>query len=147
MRLTFRDSIGADRSVITDLLKRVKLPTESLDTGTTAFSIAEEDRKIVGTGGFEFYGTDALLRSVAVPPELQKRRIGDRLVDYMIAFARLKGVKRIVLLTETAEKFFAKKGFKVVDRSSIENEAMKQSSEFTYACPTSAVCMMLELKE
>ncbi len=145
MEMAFREAVGSDRAFIEDLLKRVKLPVESVGSSTTTFYIGSENQSPVAVAGFEFYGNDALLRSVAIRPDLQRAGIGDRLTDWMIASAKRRGIKRIVLLTETAEKFFAKKGFKVVDRSSINNDSMKQSSEFTFACPTSAVCMALSL--
>jgi amino-acid N-acetyltransferase len=135
----------SDRKIIRQLLAAVNLPTESVETGTTTFYLASRSGNVVGIAGFEFYGKDVLLRSVAVPPQLQKQGIGKRIVDFMLSTARERHINRVVLLTETAETFFKKKGFHVVDRSSIDNDSMRQSSEFTVACPTSAVCMMLHL--
>ncbi len=141
----FRRAAEADRETIRDLLTLVKLPTESLEKNSSTFYVGQTDKSIDVVAAYEYYERDALLRSVAVRPELQKRGLGDSIVDFMISTARAQGIRRIVLLTETAQLFFEKKGFKVVDRSSIVNEPMKRSSEFTYACPTSAVCMMLNL--
>ncbi len=141
-----RKASDADRNTIQKLLETVNLPTESVDSGATTFYIAEENRSVIGVAGFEFYGKDALLRSVAVPPRLQKKGIGERIVDSMIATAREHHFKRIVLLTETAEGFFKRKGFTVVDRTGIHNDALQRSSEFTTACPTSAICMELILR-
>ena len=126
-------------------LREVKLPTESVDTGTTTFYVGIENGDVVGIAGFEFYGDDALLRSVAVRPNVQSRGIGSKIVDHMLTVARQRKIHRVVLLTETAQKFFERKGFKVVTRSSITNGPMQQSTEFTVACPTSAVCMVLDL--
>jgi len=61
--------------------------------------------------GFEYYGEDALLRSVAVPTSLQKKQIGFTISRLDAITGKAKGIKRIVLLTETASMFFAKKGF------------------------------------
>lgn len=140
-----RKAGDADRNTIRQLLETVNLPTESVDGGATTFYISDKNGTVNGIAGFEFYGKDALLRSVAVPPELQKQGIGERIVDFMISIARDRNVHRIVLLTETAQKFFEKKGFKVIDRSLINNKALRQSSEFTFACPKSAVCMVMNL--
>jgi amino-acid N-acetyltransferase len=76
---------------------------------------------------------------------MQKKRIGSQMVDWMLSLAKQKNLKKIVLLTETASKFFAKKGFMTVDRSVIINPAMKKSSQFGGGCCSSAACMMLEL--
>ena len=144
--LKLRKAVRSDSIQIRQLLEKVKLPTESLDNGDTSFFVAEDDGTLAGIAGFEFYGKDALLRSVAIPPELQNRGIGDRIVNSMVSIAQERHLKRIVLLTETAERFFRKKGFKVIDRSSINNDPMSQSSEFSFACPSTAVCMVLQLK-
>ncbi len=145
VEMKFRNALGSDKETVRKLLGDVKLPTESLDTGTTTFYVAIEQNGVVGIAGFEFYGDDALLRSVAVRPGLQSRGTGSTIVDHMLAVAKQRNIRRIILLTETAQKFFERKGFKVVDRSSITNASMQQSTEFTVACPKSAVCMVLNL--
>jgi N-acetylglutamate synthase-like GNAT family acetyltransferase len=143
--LTYRRATEKDTAAIRSLLESQKLPTETVGTTTTDFYLAVENDSIVGVAGFEYYGEDVLLRSVAVPASLQKKRIGSRLMDWMIALAKQRSIKRIVLLTETASKFFAKKGFAVIDRSSITNAAMKQSSQFGGGCCSSAACMKLDI--
>ncbi len=146
MSTKFREAVKRDHNAIQSLLERTKLPTEAVDSGAAAFYVGESDGIIVGAAGFEFYGNDALLRSVAVEPSAQRRGLGSEIVDFMVDLARQKKLRNVVLLTETAKGFFAKKNFQVIDRSSVENEAMKQSPEFTYACPKSAVCMILGLR-
>jgi amino-acid N-acetyltransferase len=145
MEISYRKSKASETSAIRSLLEESKLPTESVGKNTTEFFVAESAGRIVGIAGFEFYGTDALLRSVAIPADLQNKGIGSEIVDWMLAQAKTRGTKRIFLLTDTAQKFFEHKGFKLTDRSSIRNEAMTSSSEFAHACPVSAVCMKLDL--
>lgn len=146
MDVNFRKADDSERRKIRELLETVELPAESVESGTTTFYIAEENGSVAGIAGFEFYGKDALLRSVAVRPKLQKKGIGGRIVDSMISVARDRHMSRMVLLTETAQKFFERKGFTVIDRATIDNDALKQSSEFTVACPKSAVCMVFNLR-
>jgi amino-acid N-acetyltransferase len=145
VQIKMRRAVEEDRDAICGLLKQVKLPTGSIDTKNALFFVGEIDGRIAAMAGFEFYGSDALLRSVAVRPELQRKGLGDQVADFMITAACVRHVRRIVLLTETAQAFFERKGFRVVDRSSIVNDEMKRSSEFTFACPVSAVCMILDL--
>ena len=145
MNISYRQAIEKDTEAIRSLLKSHNLPTETVGTTMTEFYLAVENEAIVGGAGFEYYNEDVLLRSVAVPTTMQKKRIGSKLVDWMISLAKQKGVKRIVLLTETASKFFSKKGFMAVDRSSIKNEPMKKSSQFGSCCCSSALCMKLNL--
>jgi amino-acid N-acetyltransferase len=145
MNISYRQAVESDTETIRIILESQKLPTESVGTGITEFYLANDNAAIVGIAGYEYYGEDALLRSVAVPTSLQNKGIGSQIVDWMIALAKQKGIKRIILLTETAAIFFAKKGFTTVDRSTIINAALKQSSQFGGCCCSSAICMMLEL--
>jgi amino-acid N-acetyltransferase len=145
MTLSYRQATEQDAPALRLLLESQKLPTETVGTMITDFYLAMEHEAIVGMAGFEYYGEDALLRSVAVPTSCQRKQIGSQLVDWMISQAKQKGLKRIVLLTETASKFFARKGFTIIDRSSIKNEALKKSSQFCGGCCSSAACMKLDL--
>ncbi len=147
MDIEIRRATLEDGDLIFTLLKEAKLPTADVNGNVTLFYVAREKGKAVGIAGFEFYGNDALLRSVAVQPGSQRNGIGSQIVDMMLDEARKKGIRSVVLLTETAKDFFLKKGFGIVDRSAIDNDGMKQSSEFTYTCPTSAVCMRTMLAQ
>lgn len=145
MKIDLRRSRPEDKEKIRKLLNATKLPAESVDTNATIFYIALHDGEVVGMAGFEFYGSDALLRSVAVPIEMQRRGIGSMIVDFMLEEAAKSKVENVILLTETAKDFFLKKGFTAVERSAITNKDMKNSSEFAQVCPESAVCMVKEL--
>lgn len=147
MDISYHKANAGDTDDIRSLLEKSNLPTESLGKNTTEFFIGESAGRIAGIAGFEFYGSDALLRSVAIPADLRSKGIGSGLIDWMLTQAKSRGAKRIVLLTNTAQKFFERKGFAVTDRSILHNEAMTSSSEFTHACPVSAVCMTLELRQ
>jgi amino-acid N-acetyltransferase len=109
MNISYHRAVESDTGTIRSILVSQKLPTESVGTGITEFYLAIHDIIIVGIAGYEYYGKDVLLRSVAVPASLQNKGIGSQIVDWMIALAKQKGIKRIVLLTETAAMFFAKK--------------------------------------
>lgn len=146
MKIDLRTARDEDNEAIRGLLLETKLPTESIRNGATSFYMAEDGGRLLGIAGFEDYGDDALLRSVAIRPGLQRQGIGSAIVDRMLEEARKKVIRRVILLTETAKEFFLKKGFAVVDRSEINNEDLRKSTEFTYACPASAVCMVMEMK-
>jgi amino-acid N-acetyltransferase len=145
MTISYRQATEKDDVAIHSLLESQKLPTETVGTTKTDFYLAVDNKSIVGIAGFEYYGEDALLRSVAVPTSLQKKHIGSQLVDWMLSIAKQKGLKRIVLLTETASKFFEKKGFVIIERSAIINETLKKSSQFCGVCCSSATSMKLDL--
>jgi len=143
--LEFRRATPADNGTIRRLLESWKLPAESVGTKVTDFYVAVHTGAIVGVAGFEYYGEDVLLRSVAVASPFQRHQVGSRMVDWMIALAKQKNKKRIVLLTETASNFFSRKGFEIVDRVSLGNEALMRSSQFSGGCCSSAACMVLDL--
>jgi amino-acid N-acetyltransferase len=145
MNISFRRAIKSETDTIRSILESHRLPTESVGTDSTEFFVAIHNAGIVGIAGYEYYGDDVLLRSVVVPASQQNKGIGSQIVDWMIALAKQKEIKRIILLTETATKFFTKKGFATVDRSTITNDALKKSSQFGGCCCNSAVCMMLSL--
>ena len=146
MKTSYRKAIEIDEQQIRALLEEAQLHTESLGGTITEFFLAEQNGVIVGVAGFEYYGDDALLRSVAIQSNQRNKGTGSALVDWMLSRAKERDIKRVVLLTNTARKFFEKKGFVVVDRSLIANEAMKKCSEFAYLCSASSTTMMMNLK-
>jgi len=50
------------------------------------------------------------------------------------------GISDMYLLTETADKYFSKKGYHPINRDEVPTE-VKASSEFSYVCPVSAIVM------
>jgi amino-acid N-acetyltransferase len=145
MKTSYRKATKIDEPQIRALLEEAQLHTESLGGTITEFFVAEQDGVIIGVAGFEYYGDDALLRSVAIQSNCRNNGTGSAMIDWMLARAKERHIKKIVLLTNTARKFFEKKGFVVVDRSLITNEAMKKSSEFAYLCSPSSTIMMMTL--
>jgi amino-acid N-acetyltransferase len=145
MKTSYRKATEIDEPHIRALLEEARLHTESLGGTITEFFLAEEDGVIIGVAGFEYYGDDALLRSVAVQSANRNKGTGSAMIDWMISRAKEKHLKRLVLLTNTAKRFFEKKGFSVIDRSMITNEAMKNCSEFAYLCSPSSTVMMMNL--
>jgi amino-acid N-acetyltransferase len=145
MKTSYRKATEIDEPHIRALLEEARLHTESLGGTVTEFFLAEQDGVIIGVAGFEYYGDDALLRSVAVLANQRNNGTGSALVDWMLSRAKEHRIKRVVLLTDTARNFFEKKGFTVVHRSLIDNEAMMKCSEFAYLCSASTTTMILNL--
>jgi amino-acid N-acetyltransferase len=134
----------SDFETVLNILGRCELPNNDLDPGKMiSFILAKEDNNTIACIGLETYGEDGLLRSLAVDNNYRRFGIGSTLTDRLIAFAIQRGVKKLHLLTNTAETFFAKKGFHKTDRS-LAPSKISQSSEFSYLCPSSAVYMVLE---
>lgn len=141
-----REAQQTDLDAVLALLKQEDLPTEGVAEHLTRFLVAEDAAgAFLGAIGLEYYGGDtALLRSAVVDPSCRSKGIGWALFEGLLENARGLRLKRLVLLTNTAESYFARKGFRKIPRSSITGP-VTQSIEFTGACPASAVAMELLL--
>ena len=139
-----RQASGADARAIRDLLTAAQLPVEDLDRANVRFWVAGEGSSIVGGIGLERSGAAGLLRSLIVAPSTRRRGIGGALVKALERDAREAGVEEIVLLTQTAEAFFQRSGYGIVDRAAVP-EGIRALEEFRSLCPASAVCMAKRL--
>ena len=99
----------------------------------------------MGCAALELYGQAALLRSVAVAWDLRSTGLGRRLTEAALELSRHLGVEEAYLLTETADHFFPRFGFRPIPRSEVPR-SVRSSIEFTSACPASARAMMLDLR-
>ncbi len=99
-----------------------------------------------GVVGVELYGDVALLRSLAVDERARGKGCGRRLVQEAERYAARSGVKRVYLLTTTAERFFQTLGYAKVERESAP-DAIRGTTEFSSLCAVSAVVMAKDLRE
>ncbi|HVT37674.1 MAG TPA: arsenic resistance N-acetyltransferase ArsN2 [Gemmatimonadaceae bacterium] len=139
----FRRATPDDWRAVAELLTATGLPLDGVEAHLADFVVAENSA-IVGCAGLERYGSAALLRSVAVSAPLRGIGIGAALVNECIVAARAAGITTLVLLTETAETFFATLGFARIPRAAVP-DAVQESEEFRGACPASATAMRLDL--
>lgn len=138
--LRIEDAAPSDAAEVLALLERTHLPADGLVDHLSTTLVARETGRIVGSAGLEVYGDGALLRSVAVDPDLQGTGLGHRLTEAATARAIELGVPALYLLTTTAERFFPRFGFSRIDRAEVP-AGVQQSVEFRSACPASAVVM------
>lgn len=122
------------------LLRESGLTLEGLDERFEDALVASLEGQIVGCVALELYGRDVLLRSLVVAPSVRSRGLGERLAGEALRLAAARGASDVYLLTETAQGFFPRFGFRVEDRSSAP-PAILESVEFRTACPKSAVMM------
>jgi len=99
---------------------------------------------VVGCAAIEPYDGAGLLRSVAVAEPQRGTGLGMRLTEAAIRLAEARGIRALYLLTETAAGFFPRFGFRPIPRDEVA-PAVRQSIEFTRACPASAMAMVKEL--
>lgn len=143
-RILIRKAGREDLPAILTILTSLKLPIEGIAEHVHHYLIAEVNGRTVATMGLEVYGLTALLRSAGVAAGLQHQGIGGRLFDLMVGYARELGVRELIILTTTAERYFGRKGFVVIDRGEISSPVLS-SAEFRFACPSSTVCMKMVL--
>jgi N-acetylglutamate synthase-like GNAT family acetyltransferase/quercetin dioxygenase-like cupin family protein len=130
-----------DFKKIVSLLKESELPIADLIEFNTEFLVAVENGKVVGCIGIEKYGSDGLLRSFAVDKYCRSKGIGLRLLQELLVFSRRLGIKKIHLLTTTAENYFLSRGFVKADRSEAP-ETIRSTTEFASICPLNSVYMI-----
>ena len=142
--VVFHPAEPADVPRLKALLASAGLPSEDVRHAEQDYLLAFRGGVLVGSVGLEKHGEFALLRSLAVVPELRRRGLGGRLYDRILAHALASGVREAYVLTTTAERFCAARGFERVERSSVP-EALRATPEFRSLCPASAVCMRRSL--
>ena len=143
-RIVIEPAVSADEAVIRQLLREAALPDGDFAAHLGHFLVARQVGAVVGAVGYEKHGSDALLRSLVIAPGCRNAGLGGRLVAQISARARAAGLTRLYLLTTTAEKFFAARGFAPVDRKAVP-AAVAATPEFRSLCPASAVCMVREV--
>lgn len=143
--ITLRQASASDWPALAALLEADKLPLDGAQDHLHTYLLAIFKGELVGSAGAEVYGDIALLRSVAVAPNLQRQGLGTELVGRFIDEARRRSIRQVYLLTMTAPGYFERFGFR---RLELEDApaALKASVEFRGACPASAVLMGLELQ-
>lgn len=142
--LQFRRAQASDWPAIRQLLQDASLPTEDASAHLDRFTVGVDASGPVAVGGFEHHGTDALLRSFVLAPQLRRRGQGSWLLRHVLREAQALGVERVYLLTVGAAPFFARHGFRPVERKDAPS-AIRATPEFKHLCPASASLMTLSL--
>ena len=109
----------SDLEGIERLLAENKLPTARVRESLGHFIIAEDrdadcnpdSNVLIGTIGLELFGDTALLRSTVIDKRARGIGVGTQLVEQLFVAARYLGVKKLDLLTTTAEEYFPRFGF------------------------------------
>ncbi|HYM03638.1 MAG TPA: arsenic resistance N-acetyltransferase ArsN2 [Stellaceae bacterium] len=124
-----------------EMLAAEQLPTDDLaDTAAEFFVFHDPQGARTGFAGLEMLGEVALLRSVVIMPGSRGRGHGAAIVREMIAVAAKRGVKELFILTTTAAPFFAKLGFRPIERRQAP-PSIASTPEFASLCPASAIVM------
>lgn len=129
------------------LLADARLPTEDLtEEHCRHFFSFGPDASPDGLVGLELFGECALLRSLVVTEKLRGSGAGSRLLAHAEQHARSQGVVNLYLLTTTAERFFATRGYTRAPRESAP-AAIRATREFSGICPASSAFMVKPLRK
>jgi len=127
--VTLTPALPGDLLAILGLVRAVHLPPDGIAETIAYFWVAREGERIVGTVGLEIYDDLALLRSLAVTPELQRTGLGRALTETVLSYLTARQFRAVYLLTTTAEAFFARHGFSLLARDEVP-ASVQQSVEF-----------------
>jgi amino-acid N-acetyltransferase len=128
-------------ATVTTLLASAQLPTTDINEELLEnFFFAGTSDQPIGIIGLELFPPHALLRSLVVDASVRASRVGSQLLEHAERHARVRGVHTVYLLTNTAETFFARRGYSRVSRAEAP-PAISSSAEFASLCPASAAFM------
>jgi amino-acid N-acetyltransferase len=146
MTFIVRPASASDLEPVKALLDAAQLPVDGLEEQFgDGYAVAEAGGEIVGAEGIEVYERSGLLRSAVVHRDWRGRGVGDALTRDRLEWARSAGLRRVYLLTTTAESYFPRFGFARVERTEAPDE-IRTSREFASACPATATFMMLDVQ-
>ena len=118
LRGIVRTARPTDLPAVRRLLRRCKLPVGGVNADDVVLLVIARRNEIYGCGAIELLDERrALLRSVAIQPELRGLGLGRMMVDRLLSEARFGAVTDLYLLTTTAKEYFEQFGFEPVARS------------------------------
>jgi amino-acid N-acetyltransferase len=129
-----------DLAAIRALLEHCGLPTTDLESAGPEFAVIRENGRVIAAGALQRFGSSALLRSLAVAADRRDRGLGEAVVGELERMARAARISQLVLLTQSAADFFARRGYAVIERRAAPPD-VQGSEEFRSLCPSSAACM------
>ncbi len=142
--ISYRTATVEDLPAIIQLLDECKLPYSDIMPEKQHFVVTEIDQQIIGCAGYEAYNQNGLFRSLAVKPLYRNMMIAHTMIDKIFALAQEQGIKEFFLLTTTADKFFGKLGWEMINRNDVP-ENIGSTTEFSSICPSVAICMKYQL--
>ena len=137
---------SGDLAAVTRLLEDSALPAADVTAGKLRhFLVAKRGATLVGVIGLEPLGDVGLLRSAAVAAGDRGHGLGAELVAALEGHARGLGIRRLYLLTTTAEAFFRRLGYRLESRAGAP-PAVQGTTEFRELCGSTSVCMVRDLE-
>ncbi len=141
--LTIAEGRAYDLDEVLALLAASGLGADGVAEHITDFLVAREDSRLVAAAALEDYRVAGLLRSVAVAADRRNWGLGHYLAHTLIERSRRRGHTALYLLTDTAQAYFERFGFRPVERPTVR-PAVLASMQFRRESCKASVVMVLE---
>jgi len=140
-RPTMRIYPDPDMALVTRLLSDNDLPTEDLQgSHAVCFFACTSAVGEQAVAGMETCAQVGLLRSLVVQPNGRNKGMATALVKHVETHALACGINELYLLTNTAEAFFLRLGYRKLARTAAP-QAIRETREFSGLCPDDAAFM------
>lgn len=110
-RCVYRRGRPEDSTQLASLIVSGELPPFFMEPYIDGFLVIEHDGRLVGAGGLEFYGDDAVIRSVVVDPAARGLGLGLDVARLLEEDALASGARDIYLFTLHAWDFWKRLGY------------------------------------
>ena len=107
----YRRATAADIPALATLIVSGELPPFFLEEVIDGFLVIEHGDGLVGAGGLEFYGDNAVIRSVVVDPSARGLGLGIEIARLLEEDAFVSGARDAYLFTLHAHGFWLKRGY------------------------------------
>jgi arsenate reductase len=115
------------------------------EPGRSFFAFRTLSGSLLGYGGFELHGADALIRSVVVAKDSRGSGVGRASLPLLLRRAFDRGARQAWLLTTDAAGFFEKNGFRRIERSEAPAEILA-TRQAAALCPASATLLTRQIR-
>jgi amino-acid N-acetyltransferase len=141
---TVAGSRPADLGEIEGLLALTGLSADGVPESLSGFVVARENGRLVATACLEEHGNEGLLRSVATLPDRRGHGLAGTLVGVLLERARSRGHHAVYLLTNGAEAYFERFGFRRIERQAVPS-GVREAGQFRNQTCAASVVMVFEL--
>jgi len=141
--LTISEGRPSDLDEVLALLAASGLQADGVHEHIADFLVAREDSRVIAVAALEDYGVAGLLRSVAVARDRRDWGLGRYLTHTIIERSGQRGHAALYLLTDTAQAYFERFGFRPLERSAVR-PAVLASVQFQEESCKSSVVMVME---
>lgn len=111
-------AMGLEHELFTDEAWTEGMLREELAAATRYYLVAVEGERVVGYGGLCVYDEEAFIQTIAVTAERQRRGIGRKLLQALIAESDRRGARSLLLEVRAdnvaAQSLYAASGFAAV---------------------------------